>query len=112
MCTRRRTGHWLATSSTSSASRSLTRTTRTASSATSTSSPTRACRRWTSRRSVPTGTRTPTPVSYTHLRAHETPEHLVCRLLLEKKKTKQKQHINKLLEIDKIKNKEQSTHTK
>ena len=27
-----------------------------------------------------------TPVSYTHLRAHETPEHLVCRLLLEKKK--------------------------
>eukprot|EP01017_Pseudomicrothorax_dubius_P031066 TRINITY_DN3928_c0_g1_i4.p1 TRINITY_DN3928_c0_g1~~TRINITY_DN3928_c0_g1_i4.p1 ORF type:complete len:116 (-),score=2.73 TRINITY_DN3928_c0_g1_i4:19-366(-) len=28
------------------------------------------------------------PVSYTHLRAHETPEHLVCRLLLEKKKMK------------------------
>src|SRR5678815_3923391 len=27
----------------------------------------------------------PTAVSYTHLRAHETPEHLVCRLLLEKK---------------------------
>src|SRR5678815_236106 len=26
----------------------------------------------------------PIPVSYTHLRAHETPEHLVCRLLLEK----------------------------
>ena len=26
-------------------------------------------------------------VSYTHLRAHETPEHLVCRLLLEKKTT-------------------------
>src|SRR5678815_5807671 len=25
-------------------------------------------------------------VSYTHLRAHETPEQLVCRLLLEKKK--------------------------
>ena len=25
-------------------------------------------------------------VSYTHLRAHETPEHIVCRLLLEKKK--------------------------
>src|SRR5678816_1720465 len=24
-------------------------------------------------------------VTYTHLRAHETPEHLVCRLLLEKK---------------------------
>src|SRR5678816_3589722 len=29
------------------------------------------------------------PVSYTHLRAHETPEHLVCRLLLEKKKNAQ-----------------------
>ena len=29
-----------------------------------------------------------TSVSYTHLRAHETPEHLVCRLLLEKKKNK------------------------
>ena len=28
---------------------------------------------------------TQTTVSYTHLRAHETPEHLVCRLLLEKK---------------------------
>src|SRR5678815_4909014 len=34
-------------------------------------------------------------VSYTHLRAHETPEHLVCRLLLEKKKntnTEEQQH--------------------
>ena len=30
------------------------------------------------------------PVSYTHLRAHETPEHLVCRLLLEKKKNENK----------------------
>src|SRR5674536_80975 len=30
---------------------------------------------------TPIGT---TPVSYTHLRAHETPEQLVCRLLLEK----------------------------
>ena len=27
------------------------------------------------------------PVSYTHLRAHETREDLVCRLLLEKKIT-------------------------
>src|SRR5665647_3929451 len=26
-----------------------------------------------------------TPVSYTHLRAHETDSYLVCRLLLEKK---------------------------
>eukprot|EP00658_Telonema_sp_P-2_P009376 TRINITY_DN13512_c0_g1_i2.p1 TRINITY_DN13512_c0_g1~~TRINITY_DN13512_c0_g1_i2.p1 ORF type:complete len:252 (+),score=70.42 TRINITY_DN13512_c0_g1_i2:80-835(+) len=33
------------------------------------------------------------PVSYTHLRAHETPEHLVCRLLLEKKKKTQKHMI-------------------
>src|SRR5678815_981244 len=29
-------------------------------------------------------------MSYTHLRAHETPEHLVCRLLLEKKKNHSK----------------------
>src|SRR5450756_3207461 len=29
-----------------------------------------------------------TPVSYTHLRAHETRHDLVCRLLLEKKKKK------------------------
>src|SRR5678815_1275722 len=27
--------------------------------------------------------RDPAQISYTHLRAHETPEHLVCRLLLE-----------------------------
>src|SRR5674536_381377 len=33
------------------------------------------------------GTRTARAVSYTHLRAHETPEHLVCRLLLEANKT-------------------------
>ena len=30
------------------------------------------------------------PVSKTHLRANETPEHTVCRLLLEKKKTHNK----------------------
>ena len=30
--------------------------------------------------------RVPIPVSYTHLRAHETVLDLVCRLLLEKKK--------------------------
>src|SRR5674476_846439 len=30
------------------------------------------------------------PVSYTHLRAHETGRNLVCRLLLEKKKKKAK----------------------
>src|SRR5665647_2838965 len=32
----------------------------------------------------------PTTVSYTHLRAHETDSYLVCRLLLEKKKKKNK----------------------
>jgi len=34
-------------------------------------------------------------VSDTHIRAHETPEHLVCRLLLEKKNLiyKKKHHI-------------------
>ena len=32
----------------------------------------------------------PRPVSYTHLRAHETGRNLVCRLLLEKKKKKKK----------------------
>ena len=32
-----------------------------------------------------------TPVSYTHLRAHETVLDLVCRLLLEKKKKKKLQ---------------------
>src|SRR5664279_6208382 len=38
---------------------------------------------------TPTPTTTtsgPCPVSYTHLRAHETDSYLVCRLLLEKKK--------------------------
>ena len=35
------------------------------------------------------------PVSYTHLRAHETVLDLVCRLLLEKKKKPQKQIENK-----------------
>src|SRR5680860_1683324 len=44
--------------------------------------------------SAPTSARTASrllrsadPVSYTHLRAHETDSYLVCRLLLEKKKT-------------------------
>ena len=32
----------------------------------------------------------PEAVSYTHLRAHETGRNLVCRLLLEKKKTGRK----------------------
>src|SRR5450759_3496172 len=33
----------------------------------------------------PSGSGKSTPVSYTHLRAHETRHDLVCRLLLEKK---------------------------
>ena len=33
------------------------------------------------------------PVSYTHLRAHETVLDLVCRLLLEKKKKNTPKHI-------------------
>src|SRR5680860_1623017 len=36
-----------------------------------------------------------TPVSYTHLRAHETDSYLVCRLLLEKKKKHKKKTTNK-----------------
>ena len=35
------------------------------------------------------------PVSYTHLRAHETGRNLVCRLLLEKKKNKKNNKIKK-----------------
>ena len=35
------------------------------------------------------------PVSYTHLRAHETGRNLVCRLLLEKKKKKKKSKVIK-----------------
>src|SRR5450756_3065571 len=34
------------------------------------------------------------PVSYTHLRAHETRHDLVCRLLLEKKKKTKKEAID------------------
>ena len=34
----------------------------------------------------------PVPVSYTHLRAHETVLDLVCRLLLEKKKEEKKKN--------------------
>ncbi|MBW6154286.1 hypothetical protein KZ844_31840, partial [Pseudomonas aeruginosa] len=37
------------------------------------------------RRSSGSPSGTPAPVSYTHLRAHETSQELVCRLLLEKK---------------------------
>ena len=37
-------------------------------------------------RDLPAGAYSLYPVSYTHLRAHETVLDLVCRLLLEKKK--------------------------
>src|SRR5665648_1198827 len=37
------------------------------------------------------------PVSYTHLRAHETRHDLVCRLLLEKKKNNNRNNHNKPL---------------
>src|SRR5680860_1823281 len=36
--------------------------------------------------------RSSAPVSYTHLRAHETDSYLVCRLLLEKKKKTKHEH--------------------
>eukprot|EP00658_Telonema_sp_P-2_P071379 TRINITY_DN6064_c0_g1_i2.p1 TRINITY_DN6064_c0_g1~~TRINITY_DN6064_c0_g1_i2.p1 ORF type:complete len:145 (+),score=26.20 TRINITY_DN6064_c0_g1_i2:259-693(+) len=42
------------------------------------------------------------PVSYTHLRAHETPEHLVCRLLLEKKKQQDINQYNEIMTKQKI----------
>eukprot|EP00658_Telonema_sp_P-2_P042843 TRINITY_DN30815_c0_g1_i3.p1 TRINITY_DN30815_c0_g1~~TRINITY_DN30815_c0_g1_i3.p1 ORF type:complete len:242 (+),score=41.91 TRINITY_DN30815_c0_g1_i3:110-835(+) len=45
-------------------------------------------------------------VSYTHLRAHETPEHLVCRLLLEKKKQKHKQETTQSKAYNKMQNNE------
>src|SRR5664279_6352320 len=44
---------------------------------------THGCRRWRCRENC--SPRPPEPVSYTHLRAHETDSYLVCRLLLEKK---------------------------
>ena len=39
------------------------------------------------------------PVSYTHLRAHETVLDLVCRLLLEKKKKQNKNTTKKIKKI-------------
>src|SRR5428012_24997 len=56
---------------------------------------------------VPCGTtgESPTPVSYTHLRAHETRHDLVCRLLLEKKKKTKKTQIQKYKSKIKKKNK-------
>src|SRR5450756_3063272 len=57
-------------------------------------------------------TKTMFPVSYTHLRAHETRHDIVCRLLLEKKKRQQKNTQN---EFNKKKNKKKTikqTNTK
>ena len=47
---------------------------------------------------------TGTPVSYTHLRAHETGRNLVCRLLLEKKKKKETHQRTTVHEKNKRKN--------
>src|SRR5665213_4371704 len=52
------------------------------------SSPSSRARSWRSFSRISAIT-SPTPVSYTHLRAHETGRNLVCRLLLEKKKKTQ-----------------------
>src|SRR5678810_1352661 len=52
------------------------------------------------------------PVSYTHLRAHETGRNLVCRLLLEKKKKKKKKKQKKKKLIKKKKNKEKKKKEK
>ena len=39
------------------------------------------------------------PVSYTHLRAHETVLDLVCRLLLEQKNNKKKKHTHLIIHL-------------
>ena len=52
------------------------------------------------------------PVSYTHLRAHETDSYLVCRLLLEKKKrTKKKTSDGKRYKTKKRKTKIQQSES-
>ena len=47
---------------------------------------------WDEAARLPAAPPEPAPVSYTHLRAHETVLDLVCRLLLEKKKTAEQMH--------------------
>ena len=42
------------------------------------------------------------PVSYTHLRAHETDSYLVCRLLLEKKKKIARQYVMRRYNMGKL----------
>ena len=52
----------------------------------------------------PNGQPSENPVTYTHIRAHETKANLVCRLLLEKKKKKKKQKKKKKKKKRKKKN--------
>src|SRR5660398_302325 len=52
------------------------------------------------------------PVSYTHLRAHETKANLVCRLLLEKKKNKIEKKEQEIQKSKKNKEKEKKKNTK
>src|SRR5450756_2826169 len=52
------------------------------------------------------------PVSYTHLRAHETRHDLVCRLLLEKKKKQKKKKQKKKKQKKKKKKKKQKKKKK
>src|SRR5450756_3091857 len=51
------------------------------------------------------------PVSYTHLRAHETRHDIVCRLLLEKKKKKKLEDQN-TLKISTMKHKKKNENNK
>src|SRR5450756_2856472 len=51
-----------------------------------------------------------TPVSYTHLRAHETRHDLVCRLLLEKKK--KNKNLSNITQQDNEKQRNKNKHTK
>ena len=51
------------------------------------------------------------PVSYTHLRAHETVLDLVCRLLLEKKNKKEQLEVDNLLTTRSCKNVSATVYT-
>ena len=51
------------------------------------------------------------PVSYTHLRAHETVLDLVCRLLLEKKKSKKRNKKKKNKKENNINNDKNTGHS-
>src|SRR5680860_1600445 len=62
-------------------------------------------------RRLPAPKASPQPISYTHLRAHETDSYLVCRLLLEKKK-KKKTYKNNNAKIEKKKEHKKKTKKK